>query len=395
MSSLLVIIPDRLSEIVTKGEVTARYYNPGDLFDEVHLLMTNDDQPDPEALQKTVGRAKLYLHNLPVPSFTHSLGWQPVFLRDWVRCGLDLAQQIQPALIRSHGNLDNGYLAARIKAHLGVPLVVSLHTNPDMDLRGCTPWWPTWRDRLVLERCLSFEKETLKAADWVLPVYESIRSYAACRGAKRIEVCYNALNPDFLSKKGSYALNRPARIISVGRQFAEKNPDNLIRALARLPQAELTLVGDGSHHDYLRQVAQAAGVAPRVVFHRAIPNDQLCQMLPHFDIFATHIQSWGISKTVLEALLTGLPLVLNRRLGDPVPEYEGDFLLLVENTPDSYYRALQHLLEDHDFREQLGRRAYAHAQPRWAPAKTEAKYVTIYQRAIQDNCTGNGQTVLL
>ncbi|MEJ2673501.1 MAG: hypothetical protein P8168_15175 [Deltaproteobacteria bacterium] len=41
------------------------------------------------------------------------------------------------------------------------------------------------------------------------------------------------------------------------------------------------------------------------------------------------------------------------------------------------------MLDDHDFREQLGNRAYAHAQARWAPARTEAKYVTIYQRAMQ------------
>ncbi|MEJ2673502.1 MAG: glycosyltransferase, partial [Deltaproteobacteria bacterium] len=234
-----------------------------------------------------------------------------------------------------HGNFFNGYLAVQIKARLGVPVVVSLHINPDVDLRGRTPWWPDWKSRLFLARLRAFEDETLKRADWVLPVYEPIRSYAERHGARHIEVCYNALHPDHLRKKETYALNRPARIISVGRQFAEKNPDNLIRALARLPDAELTLVGDGSHHNYLRQVAQETGVGPRVVFHRAIPNDQLCQMLPDFDIFATHTEYWEISKSVLEGLLTGLPMVLNRRLGDPVPEYEGDFLLLVENTPEA------------------------------------------------------------
>ncbi|MBI4796650.1 MAG: glycosyltransferase family 4 protein [Deltaproteobacteria bacterium] len=378
--TLLVIVPDLLSALVAKGEITARYYNPGDLFDEVHLLMTNSDRPDPGALQKTVGRARLHLHNLPPPSFPGTLGWQFIFLRGWVQAGIQLAREISPALIRVHGNFQNGYLAAQIKEHLGIPLVVSLHINPDVDLRGRTRWWPHWKRWLFYQRMLPFEEITLRAADWVLPVYEPIRSYAERRGAKHLQVCYNALNPQHLRPKDSYALQAPPRIISVGRQFEEKNPDNLIRALVRLPEARLTLVGDGPYHQHLQQVAMAAGVSARTDFLQAVPNDQLCRMLPEFDIFATHTEYWELSKAVLEALLTGLPVVLNRRRGEPVPELQGDFLLLVENTPEDYFQVLHKLLTDHEFREQLGRKAYAHAQENWAPAKTEAKFVEIYRQ---------------
>ena len=126
----------------------------------------------------------------------------------------------------------------------------------------------------------------------------------------------------------------------------------------------------------------AHGVGDRTEFYQAIPNDQLCRMLPDFDIFATHTEYWEISKAVLEALLTGLPVVLNRRLGAPVPELQGDFLLLVDNTPDGYFQALQKLLTDDAFREQLGLKAYAHAQEHWAPAKTEEKFVEIYRQLI-------------
>jgi hypothetical protein len=62
---LLVIVPDRLSDIAGKGEVQPAYYNPGELFDEVHILMTNDDRPPIEPLQYMVGRAKLFVHNSP------------------------------------------------------------------------------------------------------------------------------------------------------------------------------------------------------------------------------------------------------------------------------------------------------------------------------------------
>lgn len=379
--TLLIVIPDRLSDLIKKGEVTARYYNPDDLFDEVHILLTNDDRPDLSILQRTVGRAKLYVHNLPLPSFTLTLGRQPFLIKRWVKAGLILAEQIQPDLIRTHGNYYNGYLAAQIKKQLAIPLVVSLHTNPDEEQRGRNPWWPKWKMRLYYELRLRYECETLRAADWVLPVYEPIREYAERRGARRIQISYNALNPDHLRKKESYELHSPPRIISVGRQFKEKNPDNLIRAAARF-ETELTMVGDGPYHDYLRQVAQSCGVADRVIFRPGIPNDKLCRMLPDFDIFATHTEYWEISKSVLEPLLTGLPIVLNRRIGKPVPELQGDWVMLVENSCDGYYTALQHLLTDHAAREALGRRAYTHAQQRYAPHKTEQVFVDIYKSLV-------------
>jgi glycosyltransferase involved in cell wall biosynthesis len=378
----MVIIPDRLSDLAAKGEITARYYNPGDLFDEVHIVMTNNDRPDPGPLAKTVGLARLFLHNLPLPSFVLTLGWQPRLIRNWVRAGINLARQIRPALIRTHGNYGNGYLAAQIKKHLGIPLVVSLHTHPDVSQRRATPWRANWKRRLALEAMVKFEIETLKSADWVLPVYESIRGYARRRGAKRLEVCYNVINPEFLRPKEFYALHRPPRIISVSRQIPGKNPENLIRAMARLPEAELTLVGDGEGHAHLQEVARECGLAPRVTFRPRVPNDELCPLLPEFDLFAAHSDYWEISKSVLEPLLTGLPVVLNLRPGEPVPELQGDFLLLVDNTPEGYAQALTRLLTDDRFREDLGRRAYAHAQARWSPKVTEAKYVEIYRSLL-------------
>ncbi len=50
--ALLNIITDRLSHLEGKGEMTSRYYNPGEVFDDVHILMTNGDTPNPKNLQK-------------------------------------------------------------------------------------------------------------------------------------------------------------------------------------------------------------------------------------------------------------------------------------------------------------------------------------------------------
>src|SRR5262245_23958563 len=110
---LLVIIPDRLSDLASKGEITDRYYNPGELFPEVHIVMTNDDQPDPAAVQATVGSAKLFLHNLSAGKelLVKTLGWRPWLLKGWTEKAVALADAIKPSLIRCHGARLNAFAA--------------------------------------------------------------------------------------------------------------------------------------------------------------------------------------------------------------------------------------------------------------------------------------------
>lgn len=378
---LMVIVPDRLSDLLAKGELIDRYYNPGNLFSEVHIVMTNDDRPDTLQLQKLVGNADLHLHNLPAGRwlFAGTLGWRPWLLGAWVKRAIDLAKKVRPGLIRCHGARLNAYIAYSIKRALGVPYVVSLHINPDEDVRGRANGWLR---RLATHAMEDIERIALCHADRVLPVYRPIVPYLERLAVTRYEVCYNVLNPSLLRRKDDYALHRPVRIVSVGRQFAEKNPDNLIRAVASMHGVELTLYGDGQLHDYLRQVAEASGAGDRIHFQKAIANDELCQRLPDYDIFAVHTEYWELSKSVLEALLTGLPLVINRRQGEPVPELSPDICVLVENSVEAYREALQELIRDDARREALGRAAYAHAQTAWAPEKTEAKYVEVYRQVL-------------
>ena len=100
-----------------------------------------------------------------------------------------------------------------------------------------------------------------------------------------------------------------------------------------------------------------------------------------------YIRSMENEIAVLEALLTGLPIIINRRSGLPVPELEGDFVYRVENSVFGYEMALRHLLSDDGARQELGQRAFAHAQQHWAPAIAEAKYAAIYRRTMRQTAS--------
>ncbi len=407
MPKLLVLVPDRISAILEKGEYQPRYYNPGNLFDEVHILICNDDKPDPRELQSTVGSARLFLHNLPEDTqyFIQYANWfrpwllklwakpflylakkyQFQLLNKWAQPAVELARHIQPNLIRCHGNDYNAYVASRIKSELGIPYVVSLHTNPDVDPRHRPlPPYGSWWEQLFAIVFDEIEIEGLIRANRILPVYKSIIPYLARVNCSNYELAYNVLPGDHLTKKEDYRLHNPVRVISVGRHYVHKNPENIIRAVANLPNVHLTLVGDGPYQERLQALVSECGLENRVAFIPAIPNSKLCSMLCEYDIFAVHVEAFGISKTVLEALLVGMPVIINRRVGagGQVPELEGDFVRMVDNTNDGYSQAIINLIENDVLREQQGRKAFAHAQENWASTKTEMKYVEVYKRVM-------------
>jgi glycosyltransferase involved in cell wall biosynthesis len=285
--------------------------------------------------------------------------------------------------VRCHGADWNIVLAREIRRVLGIRYAVSLHINPDVNPPRCWPGpdlTPAQREHNdFYER---IQRDGLRAADCVLPVYQPILPFLERIGVTRREVCYNVLDGARLRPKQSWALSSPARILSVGRLFDDKDPSAIVRALHQLPGAELTVVGDGPKRPQLEALVKREGLAERVHFRPAVRNAELCEMLADFDIFAVHTEYWEINKSTLEALLVGLPVVINRRRGEPVPELQGDHVLLVDNTPQAYAEALGRLLRDHAFREALGRRALDHARERYAPERTEAHVVEVYRRLL-------------
>ena len=377
---LMLLIPDALSALVAKGEVTERYYNPGDLFREVHIIMTNEDRPSAEAVQPMVGSARLYLHNLPTDAslFRRTLGWRPRLLRSWAARMVELARDVRPQLMRCHGVHLNAYVASEIKRATGIPYVVSLHGNPDLDLRH---HWKgrdgDWRARLGLEATVAIERVAIPRADCVVCVYRFIEPYARRLGARRVEVIYNVVNLAHIREKTDYAATDPAKVIVPGRQWPRKDPRPVIEALASLPSVQATFVGVGPLHEAVVDHARKLRVEDRCEFIAAVPNDLLCESLRDYDVLISVNDYGGVSKVELEAALAGMPLITNRHPLEARPEVLEEGCLTVDGDAASYRDALERLLSDEALRRDLGQRAQANA---WDldPGSTEKKYAELY-----------------
>ena len=201
-NTLAVFVPEPLSSYALKGEITPRYFNPGNLFKEVHIVLFNDDKPDIADIQKTVGNAKLHIHNISIPPglFLQTLGFRPFLLKKWANNNIKLMKKINPQLIRCYGIYLNAFLASEIKRKLNIPFVLSLHGNPDVDyLRGrLARSLKSWLSGQLIKQLESY---CLKHVSHVIAVYSPIIPYLEKHKVKHYSLIYNVVALEAKKKK--------------------------------------------------------------------------------------------------------------------------------------------------------------------------------------------------
>ena len=380
LNSLLVVLAEPISGWVEKGEIIDRYFNPSNTFDHVNIFLLNDDTPDEKAVKRLVGDADFRIYNFPAGPklFLLTLGWRPTLMGVWTHKIVTKVKELNPQVIRCYSAHLNIEVARRVKKKFGIPYYVSLHINPDADLNTKG----TVKQRIARKAIKRIELLGLRNADLVLPVYSTIIPFLESKGIVNFDVSYNMTNKENLKRKMNYSLSSPAEILSVGRQFTDKDPSHIIGAVALIPNTHLTLVGDGPLHNSLRLKVSQLNIEDRVTFIRTTSNDEICQRLALADIFVIQSKFREIPKTVLEALLTGTPTIINSDLGDNVMEFSKDIVQYAPNSIEGYKQAIQGLLNDNRRREQIGLSGYCFAAKTFSSKDTESKFARLYSRYV-------------
>jgi len=389
MAHLMVFTIDRLSNIAKKGEVLPNYYNPENMFSQVTLVTCNwrIDTVDVAAIQPMVGAADLDIVQYTLPSPITTCGWR--FVDRWIGKGVSQLSGMKPDLIWSLNNFQHGQLAAALSTVAEIPLAVSLHGRWDVDERHTLSRWMY----SVLRR--HAEEQCLQRADVTIPVYADIIPYARKRGARKIELVYNAIDADYLVAKTDYGLKAPPHLVTVNRQVPQKDPSNIIRAISQFKiDCRLDVIGDGPIHGRLEELVRSLGLQDRVHFYPAIANRELCGKIPEYDLLLSTCHYHGISKTLLEAGYAGVPIIVNQRRPEPVSELNDDWTCVVEDTVDAYGQAMQRLLGDAGLRRELGEKARDTVQTKYGPQNGEKKRAAIFADLLGRDRRGVGEMVV-
>jgi len=135
--------------------------------------------------------------------------------------------------------------------------------------------------------------------------------------------------------------------------------DLLIRAVKKLPDAHLVLIGEGSQRGAMMSFTKRLNASDRVTFTGHISRREMWVHLMKASLFAMPTRASfheGSNRAVLEAMLCGLPVVVTRTGGLPELIVDGGNGFVVEpGDVEGLVRAITTLLHDPKLRESMGR----------------------------------------
>jgi len=180
----------------------------------------------------------------------------------------------------------------------------------------------------------------------------------------------------------------PGRILMVGRLAAPKRPDLALRALvqvrARVPAAELHLVGDGPLEPEARALARELGMDDAV--HFLGRRDDVAALLREAAVVLLASDYEGSPLSVIEAMATGAPVVATAAGG--VDELVADGvtgLLAPMHDADALAAALVRVLSDPSAGAAMGAAGKRAAQERLSTERMVAETVALYEEALADS----------
>lgn len=181
------------------------------------------------------------------------------------------------------------------------------------------------------------------------------------------------------------------RLLAVCRHTREKEVDRLLRIFgrhvcSRMPDATLTLVGDGPEHESLQALAKQLGVESRVFFMGERSLVQMPAWYRHADLFVYTSLSETYGQVISEALWCGLPVVaMNDGMGVAGQISDGDDGFLVDPAPNGADRqfasCVELILAKPSLREHLASKAVLNAKDRSDPDACIQRYLEVFEVA--------------
>jgi len=208
----------------------------------------------------------------------------------------------------------------------------------------------------------------------------------------RIDVILNGIDLSMFPLRPN--VGRPRTITMVACLREGKRIDVLIaaapRILARYPDVQFQIVGDGPCRERLAAQATAAGVHPRIQFmgHR----DDVPAILSASDVFVLPSESEASPNVILEAMAAGLPVVASRVGG--IPELVADGVtgdLVPPGDSDALAAALLNLLEQPARGAAYGRAGRACIEQRYSFERMVMQFETLYESGSNDPASASGR----
>lgn len=368
----------RLSETFIAQEIAALEQHGLDMV-LVSLRRPTDRHRHPvhRAIRAPVAYLPEYLHREPLRVLG---GWLrarrlPGYAAAWRKFLADLRRDRTPNRVRRFGQAC--VAAAELPGDIASLHAHFLHTPASVAryaavMRGL-PWSCSAHARDIWITPDWEKREKLAELDWLVTCtrlgFDRLRALAPA--PDKVALVYHGLDAERFAvpeappsaRDGSDARD-PLAILSVGRAVAKKGYDDLLQALALLP-ADLhwrfAHVGGGALAGDLKQRAAALGIADRIDWRGAQPQEKVIEAYRRADLFvlASKVDREGdrdgLPNVLMEAQSQGLACVATTAgaIGEFIVDGETG-LLCPPGDPPALARAIQALARDPGRRAAMG-----------------------------------------
>jgi glycosyltransferase involved in cell wall biosynthesis len=177
---------------------------------------------------------------------------------------------------------------------------------------------------------------------------------------------------------------QPPRAIFIGRLLAFKGVDILLRALERVPDLRLDIVGAGPEMARLKTLMRALAVSDRVRWFGEFPDEDLPRRMADADFLVlpsvTVEEMFGL--VVLEAMAAGRP-VITTALPSAVREVNLKGVTGLEvplRDVDALAEALDMLGRDARLRERMGAAGRQRVKEQFTQSRMAQQHIALYER---------------
>ena len=291
----------------------------------------------------------------------HEIGLAPHILSpEWHNKAYQFAKMWRPDIV--HGAVFEGVaLACGIGLRMGGVPVISEETSDPINR--------SWRGNLLM-RAMCMRSNAVVGVSPAVGMY--LRRVARVPPHK-IQVVNNAVSPapsvgpmEMQQLRAEFGIGPDELVIgSVGRmEDSHKRFSDLIRAFVPIRQrfkCKLLLVGDGPDSAVLRELSHDLDVDDSVVFTGYRGDTR--RLYPLMDVFALASTHEAFGLVLVEAMLSGVPVVATKVGGIPFVLDEGVAGSLVPpNAPEFLSAEIARLLENDDLRNDLAARGKKRAE---------------------------------
>lgn len=296
----------------------------------------------------------------------HHLHWYPTFAR--------VIRRIRPDIVHIDEESFNfaTFMAMRAARQVGAKSCFYNYANIERTYPPPFAW---------------FERYAFTHADYALACSHEaadIITRHGYRGPLRI-IAQTGVDPDVYSPRPDAHLARsPFTIGYVGRLVGEKGLDDMIAALALLPESmRLHVVGAGAHAEALKAHAAQRGVAHRITWQAPVSSNQVADVMRTFDALVLPSRTtanWKeqFGRVIIEAMACGVPVVGSD--SGEIPHVIGDGgRVFAEQDPQALAQTLLELSSAPSTYAQYSKQARQRVLNHYTQQALAQQYYSMYQ----------------